>query len=120
MPQHLTTYVRDHSGKSTRLSKQLTAQIVDRAIKEGKRMPLELFIEVMNSRSDPQHESETAFDYQLRLKEHAKLRLEAAKAAAPFVHPRIVSLDPGDSLGEGSESKKLILVPISPRKDSVA
>lgn len=115
----LTAYVKQKTGRNTKLSKQLTANIVEQALKDGMSMPLELFLAVMNSEPSPRDPNETPFDYNMRRQEHWKLKMDAAKAAAPFIHPKIVTLDPGDSLDESpSDKKQLILVPIPSKTDA--
>lgn len=109
-------YVKERTGRTTRLSKQMTAEIVDRALKVGMETPLEMLFQVMNSDIPPQEPNETPFDFKLRSTEHMKLKLEAAKAAAPYVHPRMVALDPGNTVEDGASERQLILVPVAKKK----
>jgi len=72
---------REGSGRPKGARTKKSSQIAERAAKEGK-TPLEFMLEIMRNDSCPENADPAAF--------HA-MRFEAAKAAAPYIHPRLAS-----------------------------
>lgn len=65
---------REGAGRPPGSATKRTREIADRALSEGK-TPLEVMLELMRDASN------------------LEFRLEAAKAAAPYVHPRLSSIE---------------------------
>lgn len=82
---------RPNAGRKKGAATKRTREIADRAAEEGI-TPLEFMLEVMRRPSD--HE-----DPKIQVAREA-MRFEAAKAAAPYVHPRLASVEVGNKDGE--------------------
>jgi len=75
---------RPGAGRKAGTATQKTRDIADRAASEGK-TPLEVMLDVMRRASFQQDDA---------------LALEAAKSAAPYVHPRLSSIEHGGKDGQ--------------------
>lgn len=75
---------RPGAGRKKGSATKRTREIADRAVEEGI-TPLEFMLNVMRAPSD--HE-----DPKIQIAREA-MRFEAAKAAAPYVHPRLAAVE---------------------------
>ncbi len=75
---------RKGAGRKPGSATKRTREIADRAMAEGV-TPLEFMLQVMRSPSD--HE-----DAKVQVAREA-MRFEAAKAAAPYIHPRLAAIE---------------------------
>ena len=82
---------RPNAGRKKGSATKRTREIADRAAEEGL-TPLEFMLNVMRAPSD--HE-----DPKIQCAREA-MRFEAAKAAAPYVHPRLANVEVGNKEGE--------------------
>jgi hypothetical protein len=73
-------------NKSTQAMREVLAQA-------GERTPLEFLMQVMNAPAPTQLEGESMKVYLLRYRVWADQSFEAAKAAAPYYHPRLASVE---------------------------
>jgi hypothetical protein len=90
---------RRGAGRPAGSATKRTREIADKAMTEGV-SPLEFMLAVMRS-EDPEPKEGEEIDYRLA-QMRLEMRFEAAKAAAPYIHPRLaaveVSGDPNNPL----------------------
>jgi hypothetical protein len=96
---------RAGAGRKKGSATAKTREIADKAIAEGI-TPLEYMLEVMRRPSD--HEDE-----KIQLAREA-MRFEAAKAAAPYMHPRLAAVEHSGPEG-GAIEQKIELVIVDPQ-----
>jgi hypothetical protein len=77
---------RKNAGRRTGSATKRTREIADKAAEQGL-TPLEFMLEIM--RTEPSAEIEDQRILQSRL----ELRFEAAKACAPYMHPRLAAVE---------------------------
>ncbi|SNT33672.1 hypothetical protein SAMN06265795_12639 [Noviherbaspirillum humi] len=77
---------RDGAGRKVGSANTKTREIADRAASEGL-TPLEFMLQVMRNDALPENASPAQQAAQLAM------RFEAAKAAAPYIHPRLSSVE---------------------------
>lgn len=77
---------RQGSGRKKGAATQRTREIADQAAQDGI-TPLEFMLKVMRTEPD-----ETVKDQRL-LQSILEMRFEAAKAAAPYMHPRLAAVE---------------------------
>lgn len=94
---------RKGAGRKPGSATKKTRAIADRAAEEGL-TPLEFMLQIMRAPSD--HE-----DVQVQIAREA-MRFEAAKAAAPYVHPRLAAIEHTGADGEP-------LIPPPPQRPQV-
>lgn len=85
---------RPGAGRKKGAATKRTREIADRAMEEGI-TPLEYMLQIM--RSDSEHE-----DPKIQIAREA-MRFEAAKAAAPYVHPRLATVEHKGNVDEPLE-----------------
>lgn len=95
---------RQGAGRKKGSTTKRTREIAEKAINEGL-TPLEYMLEVM--RRDSAHE-----DPKIEIAREA-MRFEAAKAAAPYMHPRLAAVEHSGPDG-GSIEQKIELVIVDP------
>lgn len=76
---------RKGAGRKAGSATKKTREIADKAIAEGL-SPLEFMLNLMRSQAPAGASPEVAMD-------HVKAQFEAAKAAAPYVHPRLAAVE---------------------------
>lgn len=81
---------RAGAGRKAGSATTKTREIADKAASEGV-TPLEYMLQVMRSEAPD-------FDDARALSDHQQMRFEAAKAAAPYIHPRLAAIE---HTGEG-------------------
>jgi hypothetical protein len=83
---------RPGSGRKAGTANKKTREIADRAAAEGI-TPLELMLQIMRGQACPENA-----DPAQKVAFH-QLRFEAAKAAAPYIHPRLSNIDKPVQIG---------------------
>jgi hypothetical protein len=76
---------RKGAGRKAGSATKKTREIADRAAEDGI-TPLEYMLQVMRSELDPELEPRDRL-------QAASMRFEAAKAAAPYMHPRLAAIE---------------------------
>lgn len=76
---------RPGAGRKPGAANRRTREIADRAAREGK-TPLEVLLEIMRAKPPAKADAKTVVAV-------SALRFEAAKAAAPYMHPRLAARD---------------------------
>lgn len=64
---------------------------VQRAVENCKITPLEFFLNTLNAPPVAKLKNESEEDFQRRQREDYALRADAAKSAAPYIHPRLAA-----------------------------
>lgn len=101
---------RSGAGRKAGSITKRTREIAAAAMAEGI-TPLEFMLQVMRAPSD--HE-----DPKVQIAREA-MRFEAAKAAAPYIHPRLAAVEhTGPDGGAIAHTHRVELVPMRPRDDS--
>ena len=90
---------RKNAGRKTGSATKKTREIADRAMADGI-TPLEYMLQVM--RRESAHE-----DPRVEIAREA-MRFEAAKAAAPYIHPKLASIEHTGPEGEALNMKLLV------------
>jgi hypothetical protein len=90
---------RKGAGRKKGSATEKTREIADKAAQEGI-TPLEYMLEVM--RSDPPESDDARV-----MLSHAAMRFEAAKAAAPYIHPRLAAVEHSGGITVRSLSEEL-------------
>lgn len=95
---------RANAGRKAGAATKKTREIADKAMAEGI-SPLEFMLQVM--RDDSNHE-----DPRIQAQREA-MRFEAAKAAAPYIHPRLQAIEHSGPGGDAMEVvQRIELVPL--------
>jgi hypothetical protein len=81
---------RKGAGRKPGSATAKTREIADKAAADGI-TPLEFMLQIMRTEDEPAEEGEE-IDYRLR-QMRLEMRFEAAKAAAPYIHPRLSSVE---------------------------
>lgn len=84
---------RKGAGRKKGVKNKVTEAIKRRVLADTKLMPLEFLLSLMREERPVQRPNEDIAVYLFRLKCWQNDRLEAAKAAAPYVHPRLESIE---------------------------
>jgi len=84
---------RPNSGRKKGVPNKVTQQVLDKILKSGDITPLEYLLKVMRSPEPVQREGESAKVYAMRYRTWTEQSFEAAKAAAPYVHPRLATIE---------------------------
>ncbi len=96
---------RKGAGRKAGSATKRTREIADKAM-EGGITPLEFMLNVMRE-EPPETEDE-------RLRQtYIAMRFEAAKAAAPYVHPRLAAVEHTGKDGGAIEVTRIELVPLA-------
>lgn len=80
---------RPGAGRKTGAATKRTREIADKAAEEGI-TPLEFMLQIM--RTEPEQPDGEEFDWRLH-QMRLEMRFEAAKAAAPYIHPRLAAVE---------------------------
>jgi hypothetical protein len=102
---------RQNAGRKAGSATKRTREIADKAMADGI-TPLEFMLKIM--RTEPSDEIED----QRALADILSMRFEAAKAAAPYIHPRLAAVEhtgPGEN-GEHlfTELRRTVVDPANP------
>jgi hypothetical protein len=91
---------RAGAGRPKGAATKKTREIADAAIQSGE-SPLDFLLRIMRTSTDPARQ------------------LEAAKAAAPYVHPRLATVDVGNKNDEAFKiASRIELVPVEPTSEA--
>ena len=94
---------RKGAGRKKGAATRKTREIADKAAEEGI-TPLEFMLQVMRTEPDPDLDPRD-------LLQACTLRFEAAKAAAPYIHPRLAAVEvTGENGGPVRQSVEMTIV----------
>ena len=83
---------RPGSGRKRGSANVKTREMADRIIQSGV-TPLEFMIAIMREPKPARRRGESQLNYDLRVQAWGNLCFEAAKAAAPYIHPRLAAVE---------------------------
>ena len=70
-----------------------TAEVRDAYIKSGRITPLEFLLNIMNEEPRAQVEGEERVAYLSYVFSHTERRIDCAKSAAPYMHPKLAQTE---------------------------
>jgi hypothetical protein len=91
--QHKHGGDRSHAGRKKGVPNKMTQATRDKILASGEITPLIFLLRKMLSPAPEQLPGETSVMYSVRYRLWSEHRLEAAKAAAPYCHPRLASIE---------------------------
>ena len=100
---------RPGAGRKRGVPNKVTSTLRERLLASGP-SPLEVLVELYRSAEPTREPGEHAIIYAMRYKQWAHDRLEAAKAAAPFFHPKLQSIEITGIDGEGVHSNHTVQI----------
>lgn len=87
---------RPGAGRKKGVPNKITAAMREKALGSGT-SPLEVLLGIMRKAEPKQRPKESVLVFVSRWKYWADQRLDAAKAAAPYIHPRLQSVEYQDN-----------------------
>lgn len=100
---------RPGAGRKRGVPNKVTSTLRERLLASGP-SPLEMLVDLYRSAEPTRQPGENAIIYAARYKQWAHDRLEAAKAAAPFFHPRLQSVEITGIDGESVQSSHTVQI----------
>ena len=100
---------RPGAGRKRGVPNKVTSTLRERLLASGP-SPLEMLVDLYRSVEPTREPGENAIIYATRYKQWAHDRLEAAKAAAPFFHPKLQSIEITGVDGEGLNSNHTVQI----------
>lgn len=103
-----------NTRKGERNKRTLALQVLtERMISKGV-LPLEYMLKVLRAPDITKDPTETDLQFKARQREDTELRLEAARLAAPYVHPKIAQeITLGGNSNEGDSEQPINLVDVA-------
>lgn len=86
---------RPGAGRRKGVPNKVTAEARKRALESGA-SPLDIMLSIMREPEPKQRPKESVVAFVTRWKHWVDQRLDAAKAAAPYVHPRLQAIEETD------------------------
>ena len=84
---------RPGAGRKKGIPNRMTTTARERILKSGKIIPLDFLLKVMRSAEPKKFLNESTVMYSVRYRLWSVQCLEAAKAAAPYFHPRLATVE---------------------------
>ena len=84
---------RSNAGRKKDVPNKMTQATRDKILASGEITPLDFLLRKMRSPAPEQLQGETSVMYSVRYRLWSEQRLDAAKAAAPYVHPRLATME---------------------------
>jgi len=98
--QHKQGGRRSNAGRKKGVPNKMTAATRDKILASGDLTPLEFLLREMRAPEPAQLPGETSVMYSVRYRLWSEQQFEAAKAAAPYVHPRLAAVEQTGKDGE--------------------
>lgn len=105
---------RANAGRKKGVQNKVNGETKAKILKTTKVLPLEFLLQIQNEPEPKIREDENPLAFVARYQLWASQRLDAAKAAAPFVHPKLQAIEHSGPDG-GPVQHKIEIEFVSPR-----